>query len=94
MATTTIEVDRELIRRAEEIATARGMSVSAYLDRLLRVVTQPPPMENELGPITRSLLGVLSPMTDAEVDQALEEARMEKYGHGPKEPIPTRPEDR
>ena len=78
MATTTIEVDRELIRRAEEIAIARGMSVTAYLDRLLRVVTQPPPKESELGPITQSLSGALLPMTDEEVDEALNEQRTKK----------------
>ncbi len=79
-ATRSIPINAELLERAEHVARARNMSVEAYLERLLRIVTQPPPEDNELGPITRKLKGILPPMTDEEVRATLDEARMEKYG--------------
>ena len=81
MATTlTIDVDDELLARAERLATARGMTVAEMLERLLRVVSQPPLMRSELPPLTRSLLGFLPPMTDKDVDRVIDEERMRKYG--------------
>jgi hypothetical protein len=78
--TFTIELDDESMTRARSIAAARDMTLEAYLERLVRVATQPPPKENELGPITRSLVGILPPMTDEEVRETIDEARMKKYG--------------
>ena len=80
--TTTIPVplDAELVARASRIAAARNMSLEAFLERLLRVVTQPPPEISELGPITRRLTGVLSPMSDEQVRAALDEESTRKYG--------------
>jgi hypothetical protein len=78
----TIDLDEAMLARAKEVAARRNMSVEDYVRRLLHVVTQPPPARNELGPITRSLLGILPPMTDEEVERAIDEYRMEKYGQG------------
>jgi hypothetical protein len=80
MATLTIQINAEQLARAEQIARARNMSVEAYVARLVDVVTQPPPRDEELGPITRSLRGVLAPMSDDEVKAAVEEYRQRKYG--------------
>lgn len=82
MTTVTIELDETMLARAREIAARRNMSVEAYVKRLVQVVTQPPPSRNELGPITRSLLGILPPMTDDEVAKAIDDHRQEKYGQG------------
>jgi hypothetical protein len=80
--TFTIALDNESMTRARSIAAARDMTLEAYLERLVRVATQPPPKENELGPITRSLLGIRPPMTDEDVRQAIDNARMKTYGSG------------
>ena len=79
-STRAIEIDAELLQRAEAVAAARNMGVEAYLERLLRVVTEPPPKENELPPLVRKLTGVLPPMPDAEVRDAISSAMAEKYG--------------
>ena len=79
-ATRPVHIDAELLQRAEAVAAARNMPVEAYLERLLRVVTQPPTKENELTPIVRRLTGILPPMTDAEVKDAIADALAEKYG--------------
>ncbi len=78
--TRSVHIDAELLRRAEAVAADRNMPLEAYLERLLRVVTQPPPTENELTPIVRRLSGILPPMTDAEVKDAIAGALAEKYG--------------
>jgi hypothetical protein len=56
------------------------MSVEAYLERLIRVVTEMQLDPESLPPLTRQALGLLSPMTDEEVAQALDEYRTKKYG--------------
>jgi len=81
MSTLTIEVDEELMARARQLAAARGMSVSEMLQRLLRVVAQAPPNRSELPPLTRQSQGMLPPMTDEQVKEALDEHRMRKYGN-------------
>ena len=80
MSTLTIEVDDDLMARARQLAAARGMSVSEMLQRLLRVVAQPPLRHEDLPPLTRQSLGMLPPMTDEQVKQMLDEHRMGKYG--------------
>lgn len=80
MTTVTIEVDEELLTRAEQLAAARRMTVSQMLERLLRVIAEPPLPRDELPPVTRQALGMLPPMTDEQVRQAPDEARMRKYG--------------
>jgi len=80
MATLTIEINAEQLGRAEQIARARNMSVEAYVARLIDVVTQPPPRDEDLGPITRSLRGALAPMSDDEARAAADEYRQRKYG--------------
>ena len=79
-STRAIQIDAQLLDRAEAVAAERNMRVELYLERLLRVVTQPPPKENELSPIVRRLSGILPPMTDAEAKDAIADALAEKYG--------------
>lgn len=56
------------------------MTVEQMLERLLRIMTQPPLREDELSPNLRKIAGTLSPMTDEEVRRTLDEHRMRKYG--------------
>ncbi len=79
MNTVTIELDDDLFSRARQIADDRKMTVSAMLERLLRVAAAPPLHRNELPPLTRQALGMLPPMTDEQVEQVLDEERMRKY---------------
>jgi hypothetical protein len=81
MATTlTIHVSEELLKRAEQLATARGMTVAKMVERLLDIIATPPARLDELPPLTRSALGMLPPMSDEEVDRTIDEERMRKYG--------------
>jgi hypothetical protein len=75
----TLKLEDELVTRAEALAAAKHMTVSQMLERLLRVAAEPLKPE-ELPPITRSVAGMLPPMTDAEANQALDEAKERKYG--------------
>jgi hypothetical protein len=80
MNTVTIEVDDDLFARVRQIAEVRNMTVSAMLERLLRVAAAPPLHRNELPPLTRQALGMLPLMTDEQAKQVLDEERMRKYG--------------
>jgi hypothetical protein len=80
MATVTVNIDEQLLSRAEELARARHMTVGQMLERLLQVMTQPPLKPEELPPITRSASGLLKAMSDEEVEQAIDEYRTRKYG--------------
>ena len=80
MATVTLNVDETLLARAEELARARQTTVAEMIERMLRVMTQSPLRPEELPPITRSASGLLPPMTDQEVDEAIDEYRSRKYG--------------
>ncbi|MBN2578405.1 MAG: ribbon-helix-helix protein, CopG family [Pirellulales bacterium] len=80
MSTITIEVDEELLARARQLADAREMTVPEMLERLLRVMSQPPMRRSDLPPLTRQALGMLPPMTDEQVEKILDEERTRKYG--------------
>jgi hypothetical protein len=79
-ATLTVTVDQELLERAERLAAARNTTVSEMVERLLRIVAQPPLLRSELPPVTRSALGMAPPLSDEEVERILDEERMRKYG--------------
>lgn len=79
MPTLTVTVDEDLLRRAERFAAARNTTVTEMVERFLRVASEPLRPEG-LSPIARSIAGILPPMTDEEVDRALDEYRMRKYG--------------
>jgi hypothetical protein len=80
MSQLTLEIDDELLARAKELAEANKMTVEAMLLRLIRVWAQGPLTPSEMAPNLRRALGMAPPMTDKEVEQAIDEARMEKYG--------------
>ena len=56
--------------------------MEAYLERLIRVVTQGPLDPKDLPPLTRRAYGMASPMSDEEAERVLDEVRMRKYGGG------------
>jgi hypothetical protein len=80
MTTVTIQVDDDLLARARELAAASRITIPEMLQRLLRVAIQPPLRDTDLPPLTRESRGMLPPMTDDEVKQAVDEHRMRKYG--------------
>jgi hypothetical protein len=80
MSTLTIEVDDDLFARARQLATARKMTIAEMLERLLRVAAGAPLAASELPPVTRQALGMLPPMTDEQVNRALDEELIRKYG--------------
>jgi hypothetical protein len=80
MATLTLNLDERLIARAEELARARNMTVSEMVARLLSIMARAPLSAEELPPLTGKASGMLTPMSDDEVEAALEEHRTRKYG--------------
>jgi hypothetical protein len=80
MTILTIEIDDDLLARARQLAAARSMSVPEMVQRLLRVVAEPPLQHGDLPPITRQAAGMLPPMTDEQVRETLDERRARKYG--------------
>ena len=78
----SLNLDDEQLRRVEQLATARGMTISQMVARLLQVVSQPRPDPARLPPLTRAALGMLPPLSDAEVDGILDEERARNYGGG------------
>jgi hypothetical protein len=55
----TLSVDDEVIARAKRYARARGTSVSRLVQTFLGGLSSAGEPEAELGPVTRSLYGVL-----------------------------------
>jgi hypothetical protein len=80
MATLTLTIDDDLLRRAELLAAAKHTTVPEMVERLLRVVAQPAPKPEELPPHTRRAYGMLPAIGDEEVERILDEDRMRKYG--------------
>lgn len=78
----SLNVDDDLLARARTLAAARKMTVEEMLERLLRVVAQPPLLVSELPPNTRKSLGLLLPMSDKEVERVIHEERLSKYESG------------
>jgi hypothetical protein len=75
-----IEVDDDLFARARQLATARRMTVSEMLERLLRVVAEPPLQRHDIPPLTSQAIGIMPAMTDEQVKEVLDDARMLKFG--------------
>jgi hypothetical protein len=80
MTTVKIEVDDDLFDRASHLAAARRMSVSEMLERLLRVVAEPPLKRSDLPSLTSQAVGILPSMTDEQVKKVLEDAKTLKFG--------------
>jgi hypothetical protein len=79
MATFTTEIDDELLRRASDVARARGETLETAFERLLRVMTPPRPCRDELPPITRSLLGIFPAQSDENDRRTIQQARLQRY---------------
>ena len=79
----SLNLDDEQLRRVEQLAAARGMTISQMVARLLlHVVSQPRSDPARLPPLTRAALGMLPALSDAEVDGIIDEERTRKYGGG------------
>jgi hypothetical protein len=55
----TLRLERELIERAKKIARRRGKSVSKMVADYFRTLESVEKQNHELGPLTRSLRGIL-----------------------------------
>jgi hypothetical protein len=80
MTTVAVEFDDETIGRVRQLAAMGNVSVAEMIRRLVRVRSAPPLAPDELGPLTRAATGIAPPMSDEEVERALDEYRMRKYG--------------
>lgn len=79
MATFTTEIDDELLRRASDVARARGETLETAFERLLRVMTMPRPCRDELPPMTRSLLGIIPTQSDEDDRRTIQQVRLRKH---------------
>jgi hypothetical protein len=82
MATLTIDVDEDLLRRVTDVAAARGETIEAAVERLLRVIAMPRMKPEDMPPNLRAVRGILPPLTDEEDKRIIDEERMRKYGGG------------
>jgi len=65
MRTITVELDEDVVRRAEEIAARTGMSLPALLARFVDgFVSADRDDEEDYPPTLRRLLGILPPSAD------------------------------
>jgi hypothetical protein len=80
MTTISIELDDELLARLRALGAAQNLTLEQMAQRLLDVRTAPPPVPEELGPLTRAATGMAPPMTDEDVRRVLDEERTRKYG--------------
>jgi len=55
----TLRLERELIERAKKVAREKGKSVSRMVADYFRTLESTPTRDVEIGPLTRSLRGVL-----------------------------------
>ncbi len=76
----TLSMEEEVIRQAKRIAAEQGTSVSAMFSNMVRLMARKRGEENEIGPITRSLTGIVS-LPEGKTDRELiTEALMDKHG--------------
>ena len=75
----TLSVDEEVIRQAKRIAAEQGTSVSAMFSRIVRSMAHDEGRKIEIGPKTRSLIGIISLPEGMTWREALTEALLEKY---------------
>ena len=79
--TLTISVEDEHAARAEQLAASNGMSVTEWVERLVRAAATPVPLAPaSLPPITRSALGLLKGVPDRPYKELVADALLEKYG--------------
>jgi hypothetical protein len=76
----TLSMDEETIAQAKRIAAEQGTSVSAMFTRLVRAMALKPGQRIEIGPITRSLSGIISLPEGKSDHELITDALMEKYG--------------
>ncbi len=78
MTTVTLNLDEAVVKRAQDWAARSGRSLEELVGDVLRTSMPDEEWEATLGPITRSLLGIAPPTTDAERTQIIEDALLEK----------------
>ena len=75
----TLSMDEETIEQAKRIAAEQGTSVSAMFSRLVRAMALRKGKKIEIGPKTRSLMGIVSLPEGKTYREVVTEALMDKY---------------
>jgi hypothetical protein len=80
MSKLTLSADKDLIRKAKELAAQNRTSVSAMFSRMLRVMGRTSGLQQPPAPLTRQATGLIRLPSAAEDDRLLEDALAAKYG--------------
>lgn len=74
----TLSADRDLVRRAKELARSRGTTLSALFDRYMRSLVREGGGDEPLGAVTRQAVGLVSLPHDRDDRELLSEALAER----------------
>ena len=80
MTRLTLDIDEQLLARANAAAAAQNCTVEEMVKRFLHVLGERPLRREDLPPRTRGALGMLKGLPNRPDNQLLEEALEEKYG--------------
>jgi hypothetical protein len=77
----TLSADKEVIRKARELAKDNHTSISAMFSRIVLAMSKRRPHQRaeELGPLTRKAAGLIK-LPRKPYREVLEDALLEKYG--------------
>lgn len=76
----TLSTDSKTIAQAKRLAAQNHTSVSAMFTRLIRAMTQKPKTDDDIGPLTRELTGIIKLPKGKTDRDVLTDVLMEKYG--------------
>jgi hypothetical protein len=77
----TLSIEKQTVKDIKRLAKEQGTSVSAMFGRFARAVTSANEKRPPVGPLTRSVSGLLRNVPRNKSDrQLMEEALLEKYG--------------
>ena len=76
----TLSTDSKTIAQAKRLAAQNHTSVSAMFTRLIRAMTKKPKTDDDIGPLTRELTGIIKLPKGKTDRDVLTDALMEKYG--------------
>jgi hypothetical protein len=79
MAKLTLSIDERMIARAKRLAAQKHTSVSELFSQFIESITGKNSRTVELGPLTRTLSGIVPTMTDKECKNIITDELMKKY---------------
>lgn len=81
MTQITLSVDEAIIAKVEQIAAARGTSVSVIFSEYVQTLDDKGARGIEIGPLTRQASGIIKLPPDKDYKELVAEAIKEKHGH-------------